>query len=208
VERFDYTKGILDRIRAVDELLTRKPEWRGKLVFVQAAAPTRSKLDAYSTLQAEAMRLAEEVNARHGADSYKPVLLLARHHEPDEVFELFRSADLCIVSSLHDGMNLVAKEFVASRDDEQGVLVLSHFAGASRELSEALIVNPYDTQGMAEGLETALRMSPAEQRDRMRLMRDMVRQRNVYRWAAQMLLDAALLRRREHFVSGSVLRRA
>jgi trehalose 6-phosphate synthase len=98
-------------------------------------------------------------------------------------------------------MNLVAKEFVASRDDEQGVLMLSHFAGASRELSEALIVNPYDTNGMASGLDAALRMSPAEQRDRMRLMRDMVRQRNVYRWAAQMLLDASLVRKRERLLS-------
>lgn len=201
VERFDYTKGIIDRIRAVDELLTRKPEWRGKLVFIQAAAPTRSKLEAYCTLQHEALRLAEDVNARHGGGHYKPVHLIARHHEPDEVFELFRAADVCIVSSLHDGMNLVAKEFVASRDDEQGVLVLSHFAGASRELSEALIVNPYDTQGMAEGLDTALKMSSTEQRDRMRLMRDMVRQRNVYRWAAQMLLDASLVRKRERILS-------
>lgn len=103
---------------------------------------------------------------------------------------------MCIVSSLHDGMNLVAKEFVAARDDEHGVLILSSFAGASRELSEALIVNPYDTHGMAEAFVQALQMSHAEQRDRMRLMRDLVRERNVYRWAAQMLLDAARLRQR------------
>ncbi len=113
------------------------------------------------------------------------------------MFELFRAADLCIVSSLHDGMNLVAKEFVAARDDEQGVLVLSSFAGASRELSEALIVNPYDTHGMSETIDLALRMDPALQRERMREMRELVRQRNVYRWAGQMLLDAARLRRRE-----------
>ncbi len=197
IERFDYTKGILDRIRAIDDLLTRDPDWRGKLVFIQAAAPTRSKLDAYSTLQAEAIQLADEVNARHGNDGYKPILLNIRHHDPAEVFELFRAADICIVSSLHDGMNLVAKEFVAARDDEHGILVLSSFAGASRELGEALIVNPYDTRGMANALRTALNMPANEQRDRMRLMRDLVRQRNVYRWAAQMLLDAARLRRRE-----------
>ena len=125
-----------------------------------------------------------------------------RHHEPAEVFELFRAADLCIVSSLHDGMNLVAKEFVAARDDEQGVLVLSSFAGASRELSEALIVNPYDTHGMAETINLALRMDAGVQRERMREMRDLVRQRNVYRWAGQMLLDAARLRRRES-ISGA-----
>ena len=197
IERFDYTKGIVDRMRAVDVLLESHPEWRGKLVFIQAAAPTRSKLSAYRGLQAEAAEEAEAINARWGNDSYKPVVLSVRHHEPAEVFELFRAADLCIVSSLHDGMNLVAKEFVAARDDEQGVLVLSSFAGASRELSEALIVNPYDTHGMAETINLALRMDAGVQRERMREMRDLVRQRNVYRWAGQMLLDAARLRRRE-----------
>lgn len=196
IERFDYTKGILDRIRSIDDLLTRKPELRGKLVFIQAAAPTRSKLDAYSSLQTDSLRLVGEVNERHGSGDYKPIHLSVRHHDPHEVYELFRAADICIVSSLHDGMNLVAKEFVASRDDEQGVLILSGFTGASRELSEALIVNPYDTSGMADVIGMALSMSQAEQRERMRLMRDHVRQRNVYRWAAQMLLDAARLRRR------------
>ena len=122
---------------------------------------------------------------------------MVRHCEPDEVFELFRAADLCIVSSLHDGMNLVAKEFVAARDDEQGVLILSDFAGASRELPEALIVNPYDTQSVVEAIGQALRMPEVEQRNRMRLMRDIVRSRNVYRWAGQMLLDAAQLRKRQ-----------
>jgi trehalose 6-phosphate synthase len=203
IERFDYTKGILDRIRAIDELLIRHPEWQGKLVFIQAAAPTRSKLSAYSALQAEAVRLADDVNTRHGSDTYKPVLLVIRHHEPDEVYELFRAADVCIVSSLHDGMNLVAKEFVASRDDEQGVLVLSSFTGASRELSEALIVNPYDTRDMADVIGTALAMPASEQRDRMHLMRDMVRKRNVYRWAAQMLLDAGQFRKRERILTGA-----
>ncbi|MFD2181833.1 alpha,alpha-trehalose-phosphate synthase (UDP-forming) [Rhodoplanes azumiensis] len=203
VERFDYTKGLLDRIHAVDDLLGTHPEWRGKFVYLQAASPTRSKLGAYSALQAETVRLAEEVNARHGRDGYTPIVLSIRHHEPTEVFEIFRAADLCIVSSLHDGMNLVAKEFVAARDDEQGVLVLSGFAGASRELSEALIVNPYDTRSMAAAMDAALRMSTAEQRERMHLMRDMVRQRNVYRWAAQMLLDAARLRKRARILAGA-----
>ena len=197
IERFDYTKGILDRMRAIDDLLTRLPEWRGRFVFIQAAAPTRSKLESYNSLQVEAMDLADEVNSRHGRNGVRPIELVIRHHEPAEVYEMFRAADICIVSSLHDGMNLVAKEFVAARDDEQGVLVLSSFAGASRELSEALIVNPYDTHGMAEALSTALDMPSAEQQARMRLMRELVRQRNVYRWAAQMLLDAARLRRRE-----------
>jgi trehalose 6-phosphate synthase len=201
IERFDYTKGILDRIRAVEDLLARHPEWVGRFVFIQAAAPTRSKLGAYSSLQVEAERLVAQINARFGKDGFDPIRLVVRHHEPSEVFELFRAADMCIVSSLHDGMNLVAKEFVAARDDEQGVLILSSFAGASRELSEALLVNPYDTHGMAEAFLQALHVPAAEQRERMHLMRDLVRERNVYRWAAEMLLDAARLRRRGRIAS-------
>jgi trehalose 6-phosphate synthase len=196
IERFDYTKGIVDRMRAVETLLDRTPEWRGKLVFLQAAAPTRSKLESYSALQDEAIRTAEAINLKHGDGDYMPIVLSIRHHEPDEVYELFRAADICVVSSLHDGMNLVSKEFIAARDDEQGVLMLSSFAGASRELAEAVIVNPYDAHGMADAFDFALRMSPDAQRARMRAMRDLVRQRNVHLWAAQMLLDAARLRRR------------
>ncbi len=134
--------------------------------------------------------------ANMASGDYQPIVLSIRHHEPDEVFELFRGADICVVSSLHDGMNLVAKEFIAARDDEQGVLMLSSFAGASRELAEAVIVNPYDAHGMADAFDYALRMPPEAQRARMRAMRDLVRQRNVHLWAAQMLLDAARLRRR------------
>lgn len=201
IERFDYTKGILDRMKAIDELLNRQPSWKGRLVFIQAAAPTRSKLATYKALQREAERLADDINSRHGSGPYKPIVLVVRHHEPNEVFELFRAADVCIVSSLHDGMNLVAKEFVASRDDEQGVLILSTFAGASRELSEALMVNPYDTHAMGEAFERALLMPASEQRERMRLMRDLVRVRNVYRWAGQMLLDAARLRSQQRIAT-------
>lgn len=201
IERFDYTKGILDRMCAVDAFLSRHPEWKGRFTFLQVAAPTRSRLSAYRHLQDEARDLANEINARHGTATYKPILLVVRHHEPDEVFELFRAADLCIVSSLHDGMNLVAKEFVAARDDERGVLILSSFAGASRELSEALIVNPYDVSAVADAIDRALHMSDGEQRERLRLMRDIVRGRNVYRWAGQMLVDASQLRKRSRIIT-------
>lgn len=200
IERFDYTKGILDRMRAIDILLTRYPQWRNRFTFVQVAAPTRSKLSSYSNLKAEAVALADEINARHGENGHEPIQLIIRHHEPEAVFELFRAADLCIVSSLHDGMNLVAKEFVASRDDEQGVLILSNFAGASRELSEALIVNPYDGGEMAHALDAALNMPEQEQRERMRLMRQQVREQNVYRWAGRLLVDAARLRQRRRIL--------
>lgn len=200
VERFDYTKGILDRMRAVDAFLESNPEWRGRFVFYQAAAPTRSKLASYKAVQEHAEELARVINAKYADCGVAPILLAARHHEPGEVFELFRAADFCVVSSLHDGMNLVAKEFVAAREDDQGVLVLSSFAGASRELSEALIVNPYDAGGMGAAMAQALAMPEAEQRERMRLMRDLVRARNVYRWAGQMLLDASRLRKKNRIL--------
>lgn len=206
IERFDYTKGIIDRMRSIDTLLSDKPDWKGRFSFVQVAAPTRSKLPTYAALQSEAIELAAEINQRHGSGDYQPVKLLIRHHEPDEVFELFRAADLCIVSSLHDGMNLVAKEFVASRDDDQGVLVLSSFTGASREMSEALIVNPYNGKEMARAIDEALNMPSAEQRERMRLMRQQVREQNVYRWAGRMLVDAARIRQRQRILDLSVNR--
>jgi trehalose 6-phosphate synthase len=202
VERFDYTKGIIDRLKAFDELLALKPDWKGRVVFIQVAAPTRSKLPNYSAAREQTEELARDINQRHGSETYMPLVLEVRHHEHDEVGELFRGADVCIVSSLHDGMNLVAKEFVAARDDEQGVLILSSFAGASRELASALIVNPYDTRSVADTIDRALTMPTVEQRERMRLMRELVRERNVYRWAGQMFRDLARLRKRELILSG------
>ncbi len=195
VERFDFTKGIVERFRAVEDLLERHPGWRERFVFVQVAAPTRTKLAAYQQLEAETRALVDAINRRFGTASWQPIVLLARHHEPDEVFTLFRAADACVVSSLHDGMNLVAKEFIAARDDEEGVLILSSFAGAAAELIDAVAINPYDTAGTADGIDFALRMPKSEQRHRMALMRGLVAEHNVYRWAGRMLLDAAKLRR-------------
>ena len=200
IERFDYTKGIPDRMKAIDALLTRDPSWEGRLAFIQVAAPTRSKLDTYSRLQSEAESLAEAINARHGAKQ-APIRLVARHYETSDVFKLFRAADVCVVSSLHDGMNLVAKEFVSSRDDNAGVLVLSSFTGASREMSEALIVNPYDTEELAGAIKRAMTMPLDEQIERMKLMRQQVQENNVYRWAGTMLVDAARSRTRERIVA-------
>ncbi|MBI2239871.1 MAG: trehalose-6-phosphate synthase [Magnetospirillum gryphiswaldense] len=195
VERFDYTKGIADRFRAVQSLLEQHPEWIGRFTLLQVAAPTRGRLSAYQITQVEAEGLAAEINERFGRDDWRPILLVARHHEPDEVLTLFRAADLCLVSSLHDGMNLVAKEFVAARDDEDGVLVLSTFAGASRELREALIVNPYDIQGMGEAMHVGLTMPADQRRERMKLMRELVSEHNIHHWAGRMLLDAARMRK-------------
>jgi trehalose 6-phosphate synthase/phosphatase len=196
VERFDFTKGIPDRFRAVRILLEKHPEWIGRFVLLQIAAPSRSKLPAYQGIQKEAEAAADEINIRFGRTSYKPIILVVQHHEPEQVYELFRAADLCVVSSLHDGMNLVAKEFVAARDDEQGVLILSTFAGASRELMEALIVNPFDARATADAIDVALRMSPEQQAERMHLMREFISENNVYYWAGRMLLDASRIRKR------------
>lgn len=201
VERFDFTKGIPDRFRAVEILLERHPEWRERFVLLQVAAPTRSKLPTYRALREEAEAVAAKVNQRFGTKTWQPILLAMEHFEPKEVYELFRAADACIVSSLHDGMNLVAKEFVAARDDERGVLILSTFAGASRELLEALIVNPFDARATADAIDDALRMDSDEQRDRMRLMRDIVSESNVFYWAGRMLLDGSRLRKRNKIMT-------
>lgn len=200
IDRLDYTKGIEERLSAVDQLLARYPEFRGRFTFAQLAAPSRTKIARYRELNERLETLAAEINARWGNDSYQPVALLRTHHEPATVFRYYRAAELCYVSSLHDGMNLVAKEFVAAHDDELGVLVLSQFTGAARDLTEALIVNPYDFHQASDALAAALKMPAAEQRERMRSMRRLVSEFNVYRWAGRMLVDAASLRRKERIV--------
>jgi trehalose 6-phosphate synthase len=145
--------------------------------------------------------LAQRINKRYSSGIYAPILLKIEHHESDQVNCYYRAADACLVTSLHDGMNLVAKEFIAAREDERGVLVLSQFTGAARELHEALIVNPYHLEQSAEALYRALTMPELEQRDRMRSMRILVKDFNIYRWAGRMLLDAARLRRRERITA-------
>ncbi|MDP1525995.1 MAG: trehalose-6-phosphate synthase [Rhodocyclaceae bacterium] len=199
VDRLDYTKGIVERFRAIERLLELKPEWVGRFSFIQIAAPTRSSIEEYQSHEAQVRALAARINERFspsGRAGPPPIVLKIEHHEPWQVYECYRAAEVCFVSSLHDGMNLVAKEFVAARDDERGVLVLSQFTGAARELPEALIVNPYDADQCAAALHLALTMTETEQRDRMRLMRRLVSEFNVYRWAGRMLLDAAIMRRR------------
>jgi len=197
VDRLDYTKGILERFRAVEKLLELHPELLGSFTFIQIAAPSRSALEDYQSFDARVHALAHRVNQRFSLGEWQPIILKAEHHEPEVVNRYYRGADVCVVTSLHDGMNLVAKEFVAARDDEQGVLVLSQFTGAAHELHEALIVNPYHIEQTAESIFRALTMPQFEQRERMRSMRALVRDFNVYRWAGRMLLDAARVRQRE-----------
>ena len=197
VDRLDYTKGVEERLLAVERLLERYPQYRGRFTFAQLAAPSRTKIERYRDLNQTVEKLAARINQRFGDNDYKPILLLRSHHEPPEVFRFFRSADVCYVSSLHDGMNLVAKEFVAARTDLRGVLVLSEFTGAARELTEALIVNPYDLEASSAALAAALSMRIEEQRDRMSSMRSVLAQFNVYRWAGKMLVDAARVRNQD-----------
>ena len=200
VDRLDYTKGIVERFRAIERLLELNPEWVGRFTFVQVAAPTRAGIEEYQHHEAQVRAMATRINGRFTRRGPPPIVLKVEHHEPRDVYEYFRAADVCFVSSLHDGMNLVAKEFVAARDDERGVLLLSQFTGAARELPEALIVNPYDADECAAALHLALTMPADEQRDRMRLMRGLVAEFNVFRWAGRMLLDAAAMRRRSRLI--------
>jgi trehalose 6-phosphate synthase len=200
VDRLDYTKGIMERFRAIERLLELNPEWVGRFTFVQVAAPTRAGIEEYQHHEAQVRAMAARINSRFECQAPPPIVLKVEHHDPRQVYEYFRAADLCFVSSLHDGMNLVGKEFVAARNDERGVLILSQFTGAARELPEALIVNPYDADQCAAALHLALTMPEAEQRDRMRLMRGLVAEFNVFRWAGRMLLDAAAMRRRGRLI--------
>jgi trehalose 6-phosphate synthase len=206
VDRLDYTKGIEERLMAVECLLERAPHLVGRFTFVQLAAPSRTRIGPYADLAIRVEALAERINARFARGSYRPIALLRVHHEPPAVFRCYRAADVCYVSSVHDGMNLVAKEFVAARDDNQGVLVLSSFTGAAREMTGALIVNPYDLDQASSALLAALEMSDDEQADRMAAMRAHLAEFNVYRWAGRMVVDAARLRERDR-LSGRLLPR-
>jgi trehalose 6-phosphate synthase len=194
VDRLDYTKGLDEKVRAVERLLEVHPEFRGRLVLAQIAEPSRTGLAAYQSYRSRLAETTRRVNARFGTDGCRPITLLEAHYEPAEVYRFLRAADICYVGSLHDGMNLVAKEFVVARDDHRGVLILSRFAGAARELTAALVVNPFAVDDCAEALAKALRMSDEEQSARIRAMRSVVAEFNTYRWAGDMLADAARLR--------------
>jgi trehalose 6-phosphate synthase len=202
VERWDFTKGIVERLLALEALLDKDRSLREKITLLQVAAPSRSRLPAYQALQSQTLAEVERINEKFATASWRPIVLIDQHQEPREVFELFRAADFCIVNSLHDGMNLVAKEFIAARDDQDGVLILSTFAGASRELPEALLVNPFDVGETAAAMKAAVQMPRAERQERMKLMRATVKENNVYRWAGRMLMDAAQIRQRQSLSRG------
>jgi trehalose 6-phosphate synthase len=189
VDRLDYTKGIPERLEAISLFFERCPRFVGKVVFVQLGAPSRVHIPKYRDLVTEIERKTDEVNWKWGTEAWKPVLLLKAHHDPATVYTFLRMADACIVSSLADGMNLVAKEYVASREEQSGALILSEFAGTAREFADALLVNPYDRSQFAEAIRTALEMPTEEQKRRMLRLRAQVAEKNVYRWAADLLTE-------------------
>jgi trehalose-6-phosphate synthase len=194
VDRADYTKGIVERFRGIECLLRKYPMYRGQFTFVQIAAPSRTPIPRYTEFQREIASEAQRINDLFQDGSWRPIVLIGQHHGHHELEELYRAADFCMVTSLHDGMNLVAKEFVAARDDQQGVLILSCFTGAAQELQDALIVNPYDEDQVAEAIRTALKMDSEERGARMGRMRASVKEHNIFHWAASLVATLAELR--------------
>ena len=194
VDRMDYTKGIVERLMAIERLLDEHPWHRERLTMVQIAAPSRSRIPSYVDLRERVEMTVERINSRFETSRWKPIVLIERQCSHEEVNQWYRAADICLVTSLHDGMNLVAKEYLAARDDEDGVLVLSKFTGAAVELGDALLVNPYDIESVAEAIHRGLEMERGERRMRMQRMRRQVMEHNVYRWAGNILGDLCELR--------------
>jgi len=194
VDRLDYTKGIPERFRAIERFLEKYPEFIGKFTFVELGAPSRTHIKRYHDLIAEVEEIAEKINWRFQTKEWKPIVFLKAHHSHETIYRYYKASDICMVTSLHDGMNLVAKEFVASREDEDGALILSRFTGASRELSDAVIVNPYDIEGMADAVYSALNMETTERSERMKRMRALIKEYNIYRWAGDLITELARLR--------------
>jgi trehalose 6-phosphate synthase len=194
VDRLDYTKGIVERLMAIERLFEEHPWHRERVTMVQIAAPSRTRIPSYVELRRHVEEMVMQVNNRFQTANWRPVILIERQCNHEEVSAWYRAADMCLVTSLHDGMNLVAKEYLAARDDGDGVLVLSKFTGAAVELRDALIVNPYDINGVAETIHRGLEMAPGERRMRMQRMRRQVMEHNVYRWAASILGDLRELR--------------
>jgi trehalose-6-phosphate synthase len=191
VERVDYTKGLPERFRALRRFFERWPEYRRRVVFVQIASPSRSRIPRYRALQDEVREAVRALNENVGDRTWQPVIYRERHHDQAEIRRYYRAADFCMVTSLHDGMNLVAKEYVAAQDDDDGALILSRFTGASRELRDAWLVNPYDIEDMAQALHDTIAADTTDRRSRMRRMRDHVREHNIYGWAGLLVAELA-----------------
>jgi trehalose 6-phosphate synthase len=184
VDRLDYTKGIVKRVEAIERFLEKYPQYQGRFGFVQIAVPSRTQIQAYRQEKAQVERAITRLNSRFGDGTAQPLVYRYEHHEPAELVVYYRMADLAMVTSLHDGMNLVAKEFIASQVDRQGILICSEFAGASEQLANAILINPYDTESVADALHMALEMSRDEKADRMARLQSHIAEHNVYKWLA------------------------
>lgn len=189
IDRIDYTKGIPERLLAVDRLLEKHPELKEKIIFLQMGVISRIHIPRYRQLNDEVNALVEDINWRHSTPDWDPIILRRRHLSYHELLALYRMCNICIVSSLHDGMNLVAKEFVSSAIDKNSVLVLSQFTGAARELDGGVLINPFDREQFSNSLYEVLNFTEAERRRRMRKMRIIIKQNNIYRWAGKILSE-------------------
>lgn len=189
IDRIDYTKGIPERLKAIDRFLEKHPEFVGKFVFLQMGQITRIHLEKYKRLNDEINALVEDINWKHYVDGWEPIIFARRHLSLKEVLALYRLGDICLVSSLHDGMNLVAKEFVSTKSDNKGVLMLSQFTGAAREMRDAVLINPYDIEQFSESIYKAFTLSEKEQKKRMQKLRQVVQNNNIYRWAGKILSE-------------------
>jgi len=202
VDRIDYTKGMLERVKAVERFLEKYPEYVNKFTFIQLGAPSRTHIPQYHRFLAELHAEVDKINWKFKAKDWKAIVFLEKHHEHKEITKFYKIADTCLVTSLHDGMNLVAKEFVAARDDNSGVLILSRFAGASREMKDALIVNPYDIEQMADAIYYSLTMPKAEVTERMTRMRQDLHENNIYKWAANLTEELVKIRMDDFKLTG------
>ena len=198
VDRIDYTKGIPERLRALDTLWAESPELRGRFTFIFVATPSRSNVPAYNTLERDVVDTTIAVNKRYGTRDWTPIVLINENVDADLLAAVYRAGDLCIVSSLQDGMNLVAKEFVACQVDERGVLMLSRFTGSAEEIEGACLINPFNVDGFVSAIRTSLDMSPDERRRRMRRMRRQLHNSTIFDWLDSILARATAIMSQQH----------
>ncbi len=198
VDRLDYTKGIVSRFQAIERFLEKYPEYQGRFCFVQIAVPSRTQIDDYRQVKEQVEILVERINSRFGSATSKPIYYRYEHLEPPELVLYYRMADFAMVTSLHDGMNLVAKEFVASQVEGKGVLICSEFAGAAEALDNALLINPYDVEGVADTLKQAIEMSIGERAQRMARLQEHISEYNIYKWLAEIFIELDRIRGERH----------
>jgi trehalose 6-phosphate synthase len=193
VDRIDYTKGIPERLKALDRFLEKYPQYQRRLTFIQIAVPSRIHLDEYQDTIDQIEKLVEDINWKYSQGHWSPIIYIKKHHDFQEIIPFYRMADFCIVSSLHDGMNLVAKEYISSKTDLDGTLILSRFTGSARELEQALLINPYDIEKFADTIQEALEMGKEEKLSRMKRMRETVSENTIYHWAERIISDLVKL---------------